>query len=169
MSQSNALDRLVSKKKPVVSPRGDVVNESVSLDVKTARQQNGETSVSDGDNKDNSTHDSNLTRRGIEYDLSPWCRERGIPIMAYSPIEQGRILNNRTLKEIAREREATPARVAIAWLLHQEDVIVIPKSSRIKGVEDNRAALDLKLTPEELERLDTAFPAPTKPVPLEML
>jgi diketogulonate reductase-like aldo/keto reductase len=111
----------------------------------------------------------NLTRRGIEYDLSPWCRERGIPIMAYSPIEQGRILNNRTLKEIAREREATPARVAIAWLLHQEDVIVIPKSSRIKGVEDNRAALDLKLTPEELERLDTAFPAPTKPVPLEML
>jgi hypothetical protein len=58
MSQSNALDRLVSKKKPVVSPRGDVVNESVSLDVKTARQQNGETSVSDGDNKDNSTHDS---------------------------------------------------------------------------------------------------------------
>jgi diketogulonate reductase-like aldo/keto reductase len=111
----------------------------------------------------------NLTRRGIERDLLPWCRERGIPIMAYSPIEQGRILNNRTLKEIAREREATPARVAIAWLLHQPDVIVIPKSSRIKGVEDNRAALDLKLTPEELERLDTAFPAPTKPVPLEML
>lgn len=111
----------------------------------------------------------NLTRRGIERELLPWCCERGISIMAYSPIEQGRILNNRTLKEIARERNATPARVAIAWLLHRPDVIVIPKSSRIKGVEDNRAALDLKLSPEELERLDTAFPAPTKPVPLEML
>jgi diketogulonate reductase-like aldo/keto reductase len=111
----------------------------------------------------------NLTRRGIERDLLPWCRDRGIPIMAYSPIEQGRILNNRILKEIAREREATPARVAIAWLLHHPDVIVIPKSSRIEGVEDNRAALELKLSPEELAILDTVFPAPAEPVPLEML
>lgn len=111
----------------------------------------------------------NLTRRGIEHKLLPWCRERSIPLMAYSPIEQGRILNNRTLKEIAGERGATPARVAIAWLLHQPDTIVIPKSSRIEGVEDNYAALDLKLSIEELERLNRAFPAPTKPVRLEML
>ncbi|MDV3002469.1 MAG: 2,5-diketo-D-gluconic acid reductase B (plasmid) [Chroococcopsis gigantea SAG 12.99] len=111
----------------------------------------------------------NLMRRGIERNLLPWCRERGIPIMAYSPIEQGRILDNRTLKDIARERGATPAQIAIAWLLHQPDVVVIPKSSRIEGVEDNYNALNLKLTPEELERLDNAFPAPKKPVPLEML
>jgi diketogulonate reductase-like aldo/keto reductase len=111
----------------------------------------------------------NLTRRGIERDLLPWCRDRNIPIMAYSPIEQGRILHNPTLKKIARERGATPARVALAWLLHRPDVIVIPKSSRIEGVEDNRAALESRLSPEELAILDRAFPAPAKPVPLEML
>ena len=111
----------------------------------------------------------NLTRRGIEWNLLPWCRQRNIPIMAYSPIEQGRLLNNRTLKAIAQARGITAAQVAIAWLLHQEGVIVIPKSSRIDHVEQNRAALDLELSAEELATLDTAFPPPAKPVPLEML
>ncbi|MUH00287.1 aldo/keto reductase [Scytonema sp. UIC 10036] len=111
----------------------------------------------------------NLMRRGIEWDLLPWCRQRGIPIMAYSPIEQGRLLNNRTLQSIAQQRGVTPAQVAIAWLLHQENAIVIPKSSRITHVEQNYAALDLKLSVEELATLDTVFPPPTKPVPLEML
>jgi diketogulonate reductase-like aldo/keto reductase len=111
----------------------------------------------------------NLMRRGIEWNLLPWCRQRDIPIMAYSPIEQGRLLNNRTLKTIAQEREVTAAQVAIAWLLHQENVIVIPKSSRIDHVEQNYAALNLKLSAEELAALDAAFPPPTKPVPLEML
>ena len=89
--------------------------------------------------------------------------------MAYSPIEQGRLLNNRTLKTIAQEREVTAAQVAIAWLLHQENVIVIPKSSRIDHVEQNYAALNLKLSAEELAALDAAFPPPTKLVSLEML
>ncbi|WP_407894254.1 aldo/keto reductase [Scytonema sp. NUACC26] len=111
----------------------------------------------------------NLMRRGIEWDLLPWCRQRGIPNMAYSPIEQGRLLNNRTLQSIAQQRGVTPAQVAIAWLLHQENAIVIPKSSRITHVEQNYAALELKLSTEELATLDTAFPPPTKPVPLEML
>jgi diketogulonate reductase-like aldo/keto reductase len=111
----------------------------------------------------------NLMRRGIEWNLLPWCRQQGIPIMAYSPIEQGRLLNNRTLKTIAQEREVTAAQVAIAWLLHQENVIVIPKSSRIDHVEQNYAALNLKLSAEELAALDAAFPPPTKLVPLEML
>jgi diketogulonate reductase-like aldo/keto reductase len=111
----------------------------------------------------------NLTRRGIEWNLLPWCRQRNIPIMAYSPIEQGRLLNNRTLKAIAQARGITAAQVAIAWLLHQEGVIVIPKSSRLDHVEQNRAALDLELSAEELVTLDTAFPPPAKPVPLEML
>ncbi|MEP0878339.1 aldo/keto reductase [Funiculus sociatus GB2-M2] len=111
----------------------------------------------------------NLMRRGIEWNLLPWCRQQGIPIMAYSPIEQGRLLNNGTLKTIAQEREVTAAQVAIAWLLHQENVIVIPKSSRINHVEQNYAALNLKLSAEELATLDAAFPAPTKPVSLEML
>lgn len=111
----------------------------------------------------------NLMRRGIEWNLLPWCRQQGIPIMAYSPIEQGRLLNNRTLKAIAQQRGVTAAQVALAWLLHQENIIVIPKSSRIDHVEQNYAALDLKLSTEELAALDVAFPPPAKPVPLEML
>lgn len=111
----------------------------------------------------------NLMRRGIELNLLPWCRQRNIPIMAYSPIEQGRLLNHKTLKAIAQTRGVTPAQIAIAWLLHQDNVIVIPKSSRIDHVEQNRAALDLRLSAEELAALDTAFSPPKQPVPLEML
>lgn len=111
----------------------------------------------------------NLMRRGIEWNLLPWCRQQNIPIMAYSPIEQGRLLNNKTIKAIAQQRGVTAAIVAIAWLLHQEDIIVIPKSSRIDHVEQNYAAKDLKLSAEELAALDVAFPPPTKPVSLEML
>lgn len=111
----------------------------------------------------------NLLRRGIELNLLPWCQQRNIPIMAYSPIEQGRLLNDRTLKAIAQARGVTTAQVAIAWLLHQKDVIVIPKSSSIDHVEQNYAALNLKLSETELATLDTAFPPPAKPVPLEML
>lgn len=111
----------------------------------------------------------NLSRRGIEWNLLPWCRERSIPIMAYSPIEQGRILKNRTLGAIAQQRGVTSAQIAIAWLLHQENVIVIPKSSNIDHVNQNRAAIDLKLSTEELNALDIAFPPPTKPTSLEML
>ncbi|MEP0812102.1 aldo/keto reductase [Coleofasciculus sp. FACHB-SPT9] len=111
----------------------------------------------------------NLMRRGIEWNLLPWCRQQGIPIMAYSPIEQGRLLNHQTLKAIAQERGVTAAQVAIAWLLHQDNVIVIPKSSRIDHVEQNYAALNLKLNADELASLNAAFPAPTKPVSLEML
>jgi diketogulonate reductase-like aldo/keto reductase len=111
----------------------------------------------------------NLTRRGIELNLLPWCRQEGIPVMAYSPIEQGRLLNSRILKAIAQDRGVTAAQVALAWLLQQDDVIVIPKSSRIDHVEQNRAALDIKLSAEELAALDNAFPVPTRPVPLQML
>src|SRR4028118_2308399 len=88
----------------------------------------------------------NLMRRGAEWDLLPWCRQRGIPIMAYSPIEQGRLLRNPTLQSIAQQRGVTTAQVALAWLLHQENIIVIPKSSRVDHVEQNLAALDLKLS-----------------------
>ena len=110
----------------------------------------------------------NLTRRGIERNLLPWCRQRKVPIMAYSPIEQGRLLNNQALKKMARERDVTAAQIAIAWLLHQNDVIVIPKSSRIEHIKQNYAALNLALSTEELATLETAFPAPAHTIPLEM-
>ena len=111
----------------------------------------------------------NLTRRGIEFDLMSWCREQRIPIMAYSPIEQGRMLNNRTLKEVAARHEATPAQVALAWLLRQDRVIAIPKAATAAHVRENRKAIDLRLTKEDLAALDRAFPPPTKKRPLEML
>ena len=111
----------------------------------------------------------NLMRRGIELNLLPWCRQQKLPIMAYSPIEQGRLLNHKTLQAIAQQRGVTAAQVALAWLLHQPDVVVIPKSSRLEHLQQNYAAQDLKLTAEELATLDAAFPAPTQPKPLEML
>jgi diketogulonate reductase-like aldo/keto reductase len=111
----------------------------------------------------------NLTRRGIEWNLLPWCRQHDLPIMAYSPIEQGRLLNDHTLMAVAQARGVTTAQVAIAWLLHQEGVTVIPKASRIEHIEQNYAALELKLSAEELTTLEAAFPPPAKPVPLEML
>lgn len=111
----------------------------------------------------------NLTRRGIEFDLLPWCRERGIPIMAYSPIEQGRMLAHPALRAVAERRDATPAQVALAWLLRQEGIIAIPKASNAGHVRENHAALALHLTAEDLTDLDRAFPPPTRPQPLEML
>ena len=71
----------------------------------------------------------NLTRRGIEYDLMPWSRERGMPIMAYSPVEQGELTNDRRLAGIADRHGATPAQIALAWVLRQPGVIAIPKAA----------------------------------------
>jgi diketogulonate reductase-like aldo/keto reductase len=111
----------------------------------------------------------NLTRRGIEFDLIPACRERKVPIMAYSPIEQGRLLRQRALKEIADRHRATPAQVALAALLRQDGIIAIPKASNEAHVRENRAATDIQLTAEDLAALDRAFPPPTGPEPLAML
>jgi diketogulonate reductase-like aldo/keto reductase len=111
----------------------------------------------------------NLTRRGVEVDLLPWCRGRGVPVMAYSPVEQGRLLSNPKLKKIAASRGATPAQVALAWLLAQPGVIVIPKASTVAHVEENHAASQVSLSAGELEEVDKAFPRPRRRVPLEML
>jgi len=111
----------------------------------------------------------NLTRRGIEYDLLPWCREHGVPVMAYSPIEQGRLLGHRALQEVAEQHAATPAQVSLAWVLRQERVIAIPKAGTEAHVRENRGALDIALTAEDIKALDRSFPPPTGPQALEML
>jgi diketogulonate reductase-like aldo/keto reductase len=111
----------------------------------------------------------NLTRRGIEYDLMPWCRDRRIPIMAYSPIEQGRMLKHRELQQLAQQRNVTPAQVALAWVLRQDGVIAIPRAGVPAHVAENRGALDIRLTGDDLAALDRAFPPPTRKKPLEML
>lgn len=111
----------------------------------------------------------NLTRRGIEHDLLPWCRERRIPVMAYSPIEQGRMLAQPALKAVAGRHGATPAQVALAWLTRQDGLIVIPKAARIAHLRENRAAVGLRLSKADLAELDRAFPPPDGPRALEML
>jgi diketogulonate reductase-like aldo/keto reductase len=111
----------------------------------------------------------NLTRRGVEWDLLPWCREHGVPIMAYSPIEQGRMLGKVELTKLAEKRGVTPAQLALAWLLHQDGVVVIPKAGRLDHLRENAAALEIKLTKDDLAAIDRAFPPPKKKTPLEML
>jgi diketogulonate reductase-like aldo/keto reductase len=111
----------------------------------------------------------NLSRRGPEHDLAPWLAVHGMPLMAYSPIEQGRLVGDTALGEMAADRGATPAQVALAWLLARDGVIAIPKAGTAAHVRDNRAAADLVLTAEDLARLNQAFPPPSAPVPLEML
>jgi diketogulonate reductase-like aldo/keto reductase len=111
----------------------------------------------------------NLSRRGIEHDLLPWCEARGIPLMAYSPVEQGRLLGSTALAGIAARHGATPAQVALAWLLGRPGVMVIPKAGRPEHVRDNRAAADLTLGAEDRAALDRAFPPPLGPTPLAML
>lgn len=111
----------------------------------------------------------NLRRRGIEAGLLPWCRERGIPIQAYSPIEQGRLLRDRTLTSVAIRHRKTPAQIALAWVLRQRDMMVIPKATTLEHVRDNRAALDIVLTEQDFGDLDRAFPPPKGRRPLELL
>lgn len=111
----------------------------------------------------------NLTRRGIEFDLLPWSRERGIPTMAYSPVEQGALGGDRRLKAIAERHGATPAQIALAWVMRDDGVIAIPKASRQEHVRDNRAALDIRMTPRDLTDLDAVFPPPSRKRGLEMI
>ena len=111
----------------------------------------------------------NLAHRGIEWDLLPFCHQRGIPVMAYSPIEQGRLLDASALAEVAARHHVTPAQVALAWVLRHEDVIAIPKAASPAHVDENRAALDVHLSAQDIAHLNRAFPPPTSKVPLEML
>ena len=111
----------------------------------------------------------NLTRRGIEYDLLPTLQEQSIPVMAYSPIEQGRLLRQPTTIAIANRHEATPAQVALAWLMTRAGVNTIPRAGTREHVLENRAAIDLRLTGQDLRMLDQAFPPPRGHQPLEML
>ncbi|MEW1953419.1 aldo/keto reductase [Terrabacter sp. NPDC080008] len=111
----------------------------------------------------------NLTRRGIEYDLLPALQRQGIPVMAYSPIEQGRLLDHPAIITVANELEATPAQVALAWVMTRDGVNLIPRAGTHQHVLENRAAVGQRLTEQHLRALDEAFPPPRRPRPLEML
>jgi diketogulonate reductase-like aldo/keto reductase len=110
-----------------------------------------------------------LSRRGPEFDLLPWMRKRSIPLMAYSPLDQGGLLRKAPLKKLADEVGCTSAQLALAWLLAQPGVVTIPKSSSRDRVKENFGALDVKLSPQILTELDRAFSPPKGKQPLEML
>ena len=111
----------------------------------------------------------NLSRRGIEWDVLPWLRERRVPVMAYSPIEQARLVRHPKLVGFAKACGMTPAQVALAWLLANDDIIAIPKTGHRDRLRENIGALSHTLTAEQLATLDSIFPPPKGPRALEML
>jgi len=111
----------------------------------------------------------NLTRRGVEWDLLPWCREHEMPVMAYSPIEQARMLSHKALTRLAAARAIAPAQLALAWLLRQDGVVVIPKAGTPEHVRENAAALAIALDDAVMAELDREFPPPKGKRSLEML
>jgi diketogulonate reductase-like aldo/keto reductase len=111
----------------------------------------------------------NLTRRGPEQALMPWLAQHRIPVMAYSPVEQGRLLDHPQLAQSAARLGATPAQLALAWVMRSGDVIAIPKAGSPTHVRDNRAAADLVIPADERAALEAAFPVPARRIALEML
>jgi diketogulonate reductase-like aldo/keto reductase len=111
----------------------------------------------------------NVTERGAEFDLIPSLKGRKIPTMAYSPVGQGRLPNSPALSTIAKRHGATPYQVALAWVLRDPMVIAIPKAADAAHLEDNRRALDLELTAEDIAVIDADFPAPSRKTRLAML
>ncbi|MEH6721182.1 MAG: aldo/keto reductase [Aurantimonas endophytica] len=112
----------------------------------------------------------NPSERGIEYDLLPMLTEQGVPVMAYSPIGQGGdLLEDAALTRIAERHGATPARVALAFVLRQPGIIAIPKASSVDHVRDNAAALELTLDAKDMAELDAAFPPPRFKQPLAII
>lgn len=111
----------------------------------------------------------NLGSRGIEHDLLPRSVEDGVPIMAYSPVSQGDLIGDRRLRGIAERHGASPAQIALAWVLRHSAIIAIPKATGQDHVRDNRAALDIRLTEADLAELDAIFPPPAGKRPLDMI
>ncbi|MDQ2821530.1 MAG: aldo/keto reductase [Pseudomonadota bacterium] len=115
----------------------------------------------------------NLARRGVEWDVLPWMHHRHMPLMAYSPLESNPVdsaglLHNRALVQVAARHGVTPAQMAVAWLLHQPNVAVIPKAVQPDHVEQNRAAMTVVLSDADLRELDGAFPPPQRATALAM-
>jgi diketogulonate reductase-like aldo/keto reductase len=111
----------------------------------------------------------NVKRRAPEYDLIPLLAQHRIPVMAYSPLEQTRLPTKNALAQVGAKHNATPFQIALAWLLRQDNMIVIPKASLDAHVRDNNAALKIELDAEDLAAIDAEFKPPSKKKPLETL
>jgi diketogulonate reductase-like aldo/keto reductase len=110
----------------------------------------------------------NLSHRQAEFELLPWCRDRGMPLMAYSPVDRGALVANDVVVEVAEKHGASPAQVALAWVLRHDDICAIPKASIHEHVRENARALELQLDNEDLKLLDEEFPPPRGPAPLDL-
>ena len=110
----------------------------------------------------------NVTRRGPDHDLVPCLDGQGIPLMAYSPVEQGRLPARGALSTVAERIGATPYQVALAWTM-REGALSIPKAADVGHVRDNRAAADLVLDADAIAAIDAEFPPPGRKRPLEIL
>ena len=111
----------------------------------------------------------NVSRRGIEFDLLPAARQRALNVMAYTPIEPGRILADATLRKIAERHGATAAQIALAWVTREDGVIAIPRTGSPAHTRENAAAADIRLTADDLREIDRAFPPPSRKRSLEMI
>ncbi|ODB65708.1 aldo/keto reductase [Paenibacillus polymyxa] len=112
--------------------------------------------------------------RGIEYDLLPWSRTNGVPVMAYCPIAQGGrlrrgLLEHPVMADIAASHGVTPSQIALAWVIRDGNVWAIPKAVQESHVRENAAAASIRLTPEQLQQIDEAFPPPTRKQPLDIV
>ena len=111
----------------------------------------------------------NLAHREVEWEVAAWCQQRSIPVMAYSPLDQASsLLRAPVLAEVAARHSASVAQIALAWLLHQPNTVVIPKSVRPQRIAENLAALAVELSDEDMLELDSAYPAPAQAVQLGM-
>lgn len=111
----------------------------------------------------------NLSIRGIDFDLLPWCASHGMPVMAYSPVNQGALATDRKLSAVAATMGVTAAQLALAWTIRNPGVIAIPKSSTPARIDENRRAATLRLTPDVIGELDRLFPPPRRRTPLAVL
>ncbi|MFK4342804.1 MULTISPECIES: aldo/keto reductase [unclassified Paenibacillus] len=112
--------------------------------------------------------------RGIEYDLLPWSRTHGVPVMAYCPIAQGGrlrrgLLEHPVMEDIAASHRVTPSQIALAWVIRDGDIWAIPKAVQESHVRENAAAANIRLTPEQRQQIDEAFPPPTRKQPLDIV
>lgn len=108
----------------------------------------------------------NLQERGVEYDLIPYALQQDIPVIAYSPVGEGKLLKHPVLKNIAEKHNATPAQIALAWIIRNPGVITIPKAATVDHVKENFGSLFISLDAEDMELLDISFPAPQHKIPL---
>lgn len=109
----------------------------------------------------------NLNHRGAERRVIPWCRERGVVVQGYTPLDQGRLARDAAVKKVAARHDVAPSAVALAWAAREEGVVAIAKTGRAERVREFAGALALKLSREDLRELDAAHPAPTRDGPLE--